>query len=465
MSFSEVKERALAEWKRSADNDLKAVGSDETLAGISSQLSLERRITLERCGRIDPEQILHAIATGTYEGLNKALARSADEVLAELEASKLRARDGAGQFVAKKWSACRVVEGDKKVVVGRMAASAGLSKDAVLLKGNPHAVLEGLLIAAYAVGANQLRLCVDADDVLALRRVRLAVAQARELGLLGQRILGTPFCCEAAVCEVPRGLGGEEPSILLNFLEGKPARARVTPPSIETHGVQASPTVVESLETFALTAAIAREGAQWFAAIGAPEDPGTKLIALAGTFPRSGVIEVPTDVSLLRIVTEIGVSGNSLKAVQVGYPAGPWLPQSAQDVALDHEALRAAGCGVAADVLTAADVSECAVELARKAAVLAHTASCGQCTFGREGTRQLMDVLTDMVRGRALPGDIDLLLKLADGMKAGSLCANGGNATDSVLSALQHFRAEFESHVNAKQCTVSACDRAQPVGK
>jgi NADH-quinone oxidoreductase subunit F len=222
---------------------------------------------------------------------------------------------------------------------------------------------------------------------------------------------------------------------------------------------------VESLETFALTAAIPREGAQWFAAIGAPQDPGTKMIALAGKFQRSGVIEVPTNVLLRQIVTELSVTEGALKAVQVGYPAGPWLPESALDVALDHESLCAVGCGVAADVLTAADESECAVELTRRDAVLAHQASCGQCTFGREGTRQLMDVLTDMVHGRALPGDIELLLKLADGMKAGSLCANGRNATDSVLSALQHFRAEFESHVNAIVCSVSACDQAQPVGK
>lgn len=265
--------------------------------------------------------------------------------------------------------------------------------------------------------------------------------------------------------EVPRGLGGEEPGILLNFLEGKRARARVTPPSIEAHGLQASPTVVESLETFALAAAVLRGGAPWFAAIGAPEDPGTKLIVLAGKFQRSGVVEVPTSVSLRQIANEIGVAVGELKAVQVGYPAGPWLPESALDVALDHESLRAAGCGVAPDVLTATDVSECAVELARRAAVLAHYASCGQCTFGREGTRQLMDVLTGIVRGRALSGDIELLLKLVDGMKAGSLCANGRNATDSVLSALQHFRVEFESHVNAKQCLVLGCDQAQPVEK
>jgi NADH-quinone oxidoreductase subunit F len=465
MNFSEVKERALAEWRRSEDDNPRAIGCDEMPAGISPQLCLERRITLKRCGRIDPEQILHAIANGAYEGLNKTLARSTDGVLAELEASKLRARDGAALCVEKKWRNCRAEVASRRLVVGRMAAGAEFSKDGVLLKGDPHAVLEGLLIAAYAVGADQFWLCVDAEDALALDRAKSAVGQAKALGLVGVNILGSGFNCEATVCEVPRGLGGEEPSILLNFLEGKPARARVTPPSIETHGLQASPTVVESLETLALVAEILREGAQWFAAIGAAEDPGTKMIALAGEFRSGGVIEVPTNVSLRQIVTEAGVAQGGLKAVQVGYPAGPWLPESALDVALDHEALCAVGCGVAANVLTAAVISECAVELARKDAVLAHNASCGQCTFGREGTRQLMDVLTDIVRGRALPGDIDLLLKLADGMKAGSLCANGRNATDSVLSLLQHFRAEFESHVNVKQCSVSACDQAQPVGK
>lgn len=460
MRFIDLKERAVSEWQRSPGD----CSRPEKGAEIFPQLSPERRIAMERCGRIDPEQILHAIANGAYEGLNEALARSADEVLAELEASKLRARDGAALLVAKKWNTCRAAAAPRKYVVGRMSASAGVGKDAVLLQSDPHAVLEGLLIAAYAVGADQLWLCVDAEDTLALNRAKLAIDQARALGLMGANILGSGFNCEATVREVPRGLGGEEPSILLNFMEGKSARARVTPPSIETHGLQASPTVVESLETFALVAAISREGAPWFAAIGAPEEPGTKMIAVAGKFLRSGVIEVPTNVSLRQIVTELSVTEGGLKAVQVGYPAGPWLPESALDVALDRESLRVAGCGVAADVLTAADGSECAVELARRDAVIAHQASCRQCTFGREGTRQLMDVLTDMVRGRALPGDIELLLKIADGMKAGSLCANGRNATDSVLSALQHFRAEFESHVNAKQCSVSASDKAQPVG-
>jgi NADH-quinone oxidoreductase subunit F len=452
MSFSEVKERAVSEWQRSARHAPLPVEPVE----LSAQFGHEHRITLARCGRIDPEQILQAIANGAYEGLSKALAGSAADVLAEFAASGLRARDGATLPVAKKWSACRAAAAEKKVVIGRMAAGPAAGKDAALLHGDPHAVLEGLLIAAYAVGASELRLCVDTEDDALLRLAQLAVEQAREQGLLGQGILGTDFCCEATVCAVPRGLGGEEPSILLNYLEGKPARARVTPPAIESSGLQGLPTLVESLETLALAAAVLREGAQWFAAIGAPRDPGTKLLMLAGKFQHRGVVELPTNVLLSQLVREAGVAGE-LKAVQAGYPAGPWLPPSALDVSLDRDSLRDAGCDAPVDVLTAADSSECAVEMALRAAVGAHHASCGQCTFGREGTRQLMDVLSDLVRGRAQAGDIELLLKLADGMKAGSLCANGRNTPDAVTSAIASFRAEFEAHVNLKQCAVSAC--------
>jgi NADH:ubiquinone oxidoreductase subunit F (NADH-binding) len=456
MSFSEIKRWATTEWQSRTNS------GDDSASSMTHPF--EKRIVLERCGLIDPEAISHAIANGAYDGLSKALAGFADQVLSELELSKLRKRDGTAEPLAKKWRACSAAAGEKKFIVGRMAACAGTGKDHVLLSGDPHAVLEGMLIAAYAVGAGELRLCIDAGDTVALQRARMAIEQAGKLGLLGENILGSNFCCEAMVCEVLRNLG-DEPSKLLNYLEGKPARTRVTPPSVEIHGLQASPTVVESFETLAQVAVVLRQGAVQFASTGAPEDPGTKLIALAGKFENCSVIEVPTGISLRQVVSEIGVPAGKLKAVQLGYPAGPWLPESALDVSLDCDALRAAGCRGPMDVITAVDISECAVELARRSAVEAHSISCGQCVFGREGTRQLMDVLTDLVRGRALAGDIELLLKISDGMKAGALCADGRNAPDAVTSALTHFRAEFDAHVSAKQCPSSACYQLQVVGK
>jgi len=456
MSFSEIKRWATTEWQSRANS------GDES-AGPMTHLH-EKRIILERCGHIDPEAISHAIANGAYEGLSNALAGSPDQLLAQLELSKLRTRDGAAQRVAKKWRACSAATGEKKVVVGRMAACAGTGKDHVVLSCDPHAVLEGMLIAAYAVGAGELRLCIDAGDTVALQRARMAIEQAGKLGLLGESILGSGFRCEAMICEVPRNLG-EEPSKLLNYLEGRPARTRVTPPTIEIRGLNGTPTLVENLETLAQVSAVLRQGAVQFASIGALEDPGTRLIALAGKFENCSVIEVSTGISLRHIVAEIGVPAGKLKAVQVGYPAGPWLPESALDLSFDCDALRAAGCNGPVDVITAADSSECAVELARRSAVEAHNASCGQCTFGREGTRQLVDVLTDLTRGRALIGDIELLLKISDGMKAGALCADGRYAPDAVTSAIQHFRAEFDAHVNAKQCPASACHQLQTVEK
>jgi NADH:ubiquinone oxidoreductase subunit F (NADH-binding) len=279
--------------------------------------------------------------------------------------------------------------------------------------------------------------------------------------LLGDKILGSGFSCQIEISLAPRGLAGGEETILINALEGRQPRASARPPFPETEGLHSKPTSVDNVESLALAAAIVRDGAEKFRSLGTENCPGTKLVALSGKLQRTGVVEVPMGTPLSKIVAEIAggaAAGAELKAVQVGGPTGGWLPAAGLETALDYEELVKVGCTLGSGTLVAADTGACAVDLARKASTVAHKGSCGKCTFGREGTRQLMDVLTDISRGRSSASDIDLLLSLCDGMKAGSLCANGKNAPDAVITVLRYFRAEVEAHLSGgKQCPARVC--------
>ncbi len=425
-----------------------ALGTDaaEGFEGIPALGSLpffqaQHRVAMRNCGEICAEEITQYIAHGGYAGLSKALGMTAEALLDEMEATGL----------ARTWRACGETESEERFVIGCEAG--GTDKDAVLLEGDPHAVLEGLLIAAYAAGAKRAIVCVSPEHAMARRRIAIALGEMRGAGLLGENILGSEFSCEIEIREVAAGLADGEETILINLLEGRQPRARVRPPEPETAGLNGRPTVVENVETLAVVSAVAQKGAEG--------NRGTKMVALAGKLQRTGVVEVAIGTPLRVIAEEIGggsTTGLELKAVQIGGPAGGWIPAGGLDIALDCAALAKAGCVLGSGALLAVDTSACAVDMARQAAAYAHGVSCGKCSFGREGTRQLMDVTADIAKGRSAAGDTDLLLKLGDAMKAGSLCANGKNAPDAVLTALEHFRAEFEAHVSGKQCAAKVCD-------
>ena len=425
----------------------------------------QQRVSLRNAGHIDPEDLNDALVNNAYAGLARALAMPPESVIDELERAGLRARNGSGARLADRWRRCRQAAEGKRYVICNASPgleASGSAASEFLLEADPHSVLEGMLIAAYAVGADQAYLCVDPDHRVALRRAAIALKQMRDYRLVGENILGSNFSCQIEIREAPRGLAGGEETILINAIEGLEPHARLRPPHPETEGLFLRPTAVDDVESLALVAAILEKDAAWFRSLGTNECPGTKIVALNGAFERSGFAEVPMGTPLRQIAMEIGggtPSGSELKAVQIGGLAGGWLTAAELDLALDYEQMVSAGCTLGSGSLRAADTTACAVDLAREALVAAHSGSCGKCTFGREGTRQLRDILTDLANGRGAPSDLDLILDLSDGMKAGSLCANGRNAPDAVLTALHRFRSEFESHATQKHCPANVCTR------
>jgi NADH-quinone oxidoreductase subunit F len=453
-------------------NDLRldlalATDAAEGFKGIPALASLpyfagQKRVTLRNAGQIDPENLNDALVHGAYEGLAKALTLAPAAVIGEVEKAGLRGRGGAGFPTAKKWSTCSQAAADQKYVIANAAQGLETAgKDEVLLESDPHAVLEGLLIAAYAVGANYAYLAINPDFHVAIRRVGIALEQMKSANLIGEKILGSAFSCQIEIALAPRGLAGGEETILINALEGRRAQASVRPPYPETEGLKGKPTSVDNVESLALAAVILGKGAESFRSLGTASNPGTKLVTLAGKLQRKGVVEVPMGTPLSTIVGEIAgglATGDELKAVQVGGPAGGWLPVAELATALDYEELAKTGCSLGSGTLLAVDTKACAVDMAKQAATIAHKASCGKCTFGREGTRQLKDVLVDMSKGRSATSDIDLLQTLCNGMKDGSLCANGKNAPDAVITVLRYFRTEVEAHLSGnKQCPARVC--------
>ena len=447
-----------------------AVDGSDDLDGIPSLASLpffaaQQRVSLRNAGHIDPEDLNDALVNGAYAGLARALAMPPESVIDELERAGLRGRNGAGAVLADRWRCCRQAGEGKRYVIGNASPgleTSGAAAGEFLLETDPHSVLEGMLIAAYAVGADQAYLCVDPGHRVAIQRAVIALKQLRDDQLVGENILGSNFSCQIEIREAPRGLAGGEETILISALEGLEPHARIRPPHPEMEGLFLRPTSVDDIESLALASAILQKDADWFRSLGTKESPGTKIVALNGALRRSGFVEVPIGTPLRQIAMEIGggaPSGSELKAVQIGGLAGGWLAAAELDIALDYEQMVNAGCTLGSGSLRAADTAACAVDLALQALAAAHSGSCGKCTFGREGTRQLRDILTDLAKGRGTPSDLDLILDLSDGMKAGSLCANGRNAPDAVLTTLRRFRGEFEAHANGKHCPANVCDR------
>ena len=429
------------------------------LAGLPF-FAAQQRVSLRNAGYIDPEDLNDALVNNAYAGLARALAMPPESVIEELERSGVR--NGAGALFAGKWRSCRQAGEGQRYVIGNASPgleTSGAAAGEFLLEADPHSVLEGILIAAYAVGSDQAYLCVDPDHGVALRRAAIALKQMRERQLVGENILGSNFSCQIEIREAPRGLANGEETILINALEGLEPHARARPSHPEMEGLFSKPTIVDDVESLALVSAIFEKDTDWFRSLGTKESPGTRIVALNGAFERSGFAEVPMGTPLRQIVMEIGggaPSGSELKAVQIGGLAGGWLAAADLEIALDYEQLVNAGCTLGSGSLRAADTAACAVDLARQALVAAHSGSCGKCTFGREGTRQLRDILTDLANGRGSASDLDLLLDLSDGMKAGSLCANGKNAPDAVLTTLRRFRGEYEAHAK-RSCPANIC--------
>jgi NADH-quinone oxidoreductase subunit F len=424
------------------------------------------RIAFRNCGYIDPGNINHYIANNGYSGLVRALEMTPEEVIEEVSQSGLRGRGGAGFPTGDKWRIGRDAPGSEKYLIcnaddGAPGAKIGRS----LLEGDPHSVLEGMLIGAYAVGATQGYIYIPAEYTLAIARLKTALEQMGDYGLLGDNILGSSFSFHIAVKEGASAFICGEETALIRSLEGKRGMPYPRPPFPATSGLMGKPTIVNNVETWADVSAILPKGAAWYAGYGTEQSKGTKIFALAGKVMRTGLIEVPMGITLRQIVYDIGggiPEGKEFKAAQIGGPTGGYLSASALDLSIDYESLTDAGSIMGSGGVIVADSDTCMVDLAKKSLSFAQAESCGECVFCREGTTQMLEILTDITEGRSKPEDLDLLLELGEGAKLGSLCALGRTAPNPVLTTIGNFREEYEAHIKRKQCPAKVCPKLIP---
>jgi NADH-quinone oxidoreductase subunit F len=444
-----------------------SIGEGE-VEGIPNLLELpmfkpQLRIALRNCGYIDPKNINHYIASSGYSGLDRALGMTAKELIEEISQSGLRGGGGAGFPTGTKWRFCHDAPGSEKYLICNAAeGDPAVHKDRLLLESDPHSVLEGMLIGAYAIGATCGYIYIPAEYTLAVDRLKTALKQMEDNGLLGDNILGSNFSFNI---EVKEGAGafvcGEE-TALIRSLEGKRGMPYPRPPFPTTSGLRGKPTNINNVETWANVSAILQKGAEWYAGYGTEQSKGTKVLALAGKVKRPGLIEVPMGITLRQIVYDIGggiPDGKDFKAVLIGGPTGGCLPESALDLPVDYEHLTEHGAIMGSGSMIVADSDTCMVDLAKYSLSFTQAESCGECVLCREGTVQMLEFLTDITEGRGKPKDIDLLLELSEGIKLGSLCALGGTAPNPVQTTIRYFREEYEAHIKRKQCPAKVCQR------
>jgi len=428
------------------------------------------KIVMENSGTIDPERIEDYIAVGGYQALIKALTEmSPSEVIEEVTKSGLRGRGGAGYPTGLKWSTVAKANGTRKFVICNAdEGDPGAYMDRTILESDPHRVLEGMAIAAYAVGAQQGFIYVRAEYPLAIKRLRTAIRQAERLNLLGNNILGTTF---SFTVEIRVGAGafvcGEETALMAS-IEGKRGTPRPRPPYPAEYGLWGYPTLINNVETFANIPPIIRNGGEWFAKIGTEKSKGTKVFALAGRVINTGLIEVPMGITLREIVFDIGggiPEGKRFKAVQTGGPSGGCIPEQFLDLPVDYESLTRVGSIMGSGGMIVMDETSCMVDVAKFFVEFCMSESCGKCVPCRVGTAHLYELLRRITAGEGTMGDLALLEELCDLVKNTSLCGLGQTAPNPVLSTLRYFRHEYEAHILDKTCPAGVCSirRAEEV--
>jgi NADH-quinone oxidoreductase subunit F len=424
--------------------------------------SRQVRIALGNCGMINPESIGEYIAVDGYEGLAKALeSMTPEEVIEEVKASGLRGRGGAGFLTAQKWDLCRkAVGGPKYVICNADEGDPGAFMDRSILESDPHSVLEGMIIAAYAIGARQGFVYCREEYPLAISRLSTAISQAYEHGLLGQDILGSDFAFDV---EIKEGAGafvcGEETALIAS-IEGKRGEPRPRPPFPAVSGLWGRPTNINNVKSYAMTSHIIRKGARWFSSIGTPRSPGTAIFALTGKIKNTGLIEVPMGTPLGDIIFDVGGGvGNrgKFKAVQTGGPLGGCLPVSALNTQVDFDSLMEAGAVMGSGGMIVVDEDTCMVELAKYFLTFAAAESCGKCIPCRVGGQRLLEVLERIAGGTGTLADLDAIRSISAAMKESSLCGLGQRTPGPVLAALQFFEAEFLEHVEEHRCVAGQC--------
>lgn len=421
----------------------------------------ERRV-LRRCGFINPESIEDYLASGGYGAFLKVLTEmSPEEVIAAVKEAGLRGRGGAGFPTGLKWEFARQAKGGKKFVICNAdEGDPGAFMDRSVLEGDPHAVLEGMLIGAYAIGASHGYIYVRAEYPLAVRRLKIALAQATKHGLLGDNILGSGFSLHLKIKEGAGAFVCGEETALMSSVEGKRGMPRPRPPFPAQRGLWGYPTNINNVETWANVPLIIEHGPAWFAALGTAGSRGTKIFALTGKAVRSGLVEVPMGTTLREIVFGLGgglPEGRKFKAVQIGGPSGGCLPAAALDTPIDYDSLSQAGAMMGSGGLVVLDDTACMVDLARFFTAFNRNESCGKCTPCREGTLRMLEILDRITTGHAGMEDLEKLEELAQVMKDTSLCGLGQTAPNPVLSTLRYFRSEYLAHVKDRYCPAGVC--------
>ncbi len=421
----------------------------------------QERIALKNCGRINPEKIEEYIALDGYKAIYKALNMSSDEIIQEMINSGLRGRGGAGFLTGKKWLFTKNSKSDiKYVCCNADEGDPGAFMDRSILEGDPHSVIEAMMIAGYAIGAKQGYIYVRAEYPIAVNRLNIAIEQARKIGLLGKKIFDSDFSFDI---ELRLGAGafvcGEE-TALMNSIEGNRGEPKSRPPFPAVKGLFGKPTVLNNVETYANVCKIILNGSKWFSEIGSETSKGTKVFALGGNITNVGLVEVPMGITLREIVYDIGggiPNGKRFKAAQTGGPSGGCIPEQELDIKIDYESLASIGSMMGSGGLIVMDDSKCMVNIARFFLEFTVEESCGKCPPCRIGTKRMLEILTRITEGKGKDGDIEKLERLANTIKKGSFCGLGQTAPNPVLSTIKYFKDEYIAHIYDKKCPTGEC--------
>ena len=446
-----------------------AIGTLEGTGGVDGSPMIpelprsehETRLLLRNCGFIDPENINHYIALGGYSALAKALNLTPGEIVEEIKQSGLRGRGGAGFPTGRKIESCLRAEATPKYVICNAdEGDPGAFMDRVVLESDPQAVLEGMIICAHVLGCSQGYIYTRMEYPFAVKRLKTAIKQAKDLSLLGENILGTGFNFDIEVFQGAGAFICGESSALMYSIEGKRGFPRVRPPQSIESGFRQKPTQLNNVKSYAYIPVIIEQGSNYFRSIGTERSPGTAVFALAGKVTDVGLVEVPMGATLKQVVFDIGgglQNDKQFKAVQIGGPSGGCLPESFLDTPIDFDSLQEAGSMMGSGGMIVMDEDNCMVDTARFFLEFTEQESCGKCVMCRLGTKQMLSILEDIVSGRGRPEDIEQLVTLGEDIIAGSLCGLGKSAPNPVLTTIRYFRDEYQAHINEKRCPALIC--------
>ncbi len=458
----QVSEKDAEAIVKAADaGDLEAVAHIAISADDEGFLSQQTRIALRNCGVIDPTSIDAYIANGGYEALKKVLGMTGEEVIDQIKISGLGGRGGAGFPTWFKWNAARQSPGEEKYLICNAdEGDPGAFMDRAVIESDPHSLIEGMMIGAYAIGAKEAVVYVRAEYPLAIVRLENAMAQARERGFLGNNIMGSSFSCDM---RIKAGAGafvcGEE-TALIESLEGKRGMPRLKPPFPAQAGYWMKPSNINNVETFANVAWILLNGGEKFSAMGTEGSKGTKVFALSGKIKRGGLVEVPMGTTLREVIYNIGGGirdDKQFKAVQLGGPSGGCVPAHLLDTIIDYKALGATGAIMGSGGMVVMDENTCMVGMAKFFLDFTAKESCGKCVPCRLGTKRMLEILTRITEGEGKEGDVELLEELCLGIKDGALCGLGQTAPNPVLTTIKYFRDEYDAHIRDKKCPAKYC--------